>query len=83
MQLHTPSGDLVYIVLYRDSSTSVWPGFVGTSSDFIPPNASRRAPPAHEVAGDHAIQTYPTATIVIVYKEKGEDLSHPLLSYGQ
>ena len=27
------------------------------SSDFIPPNASRRVPPAHKVAGDHASQT--------------------------
>ena len=47
----------------------VWLGSVGTSSDFIPPNATRRAPPAHEVAGDHAIQTYPTA---VLYRYKCE-----------
>ena len=41
----------------------VWLGSVGTSSDSIPPNATRRAPPAHEVAGDHAIQTYPTTIL--------------------
>ena len=40
----------------------VWLGSVGTSSDSIPPNASRRAPPVHEATGGHAIQTYPTAT---------------------
>ena len=54
---------LSYLYGYDDSGGRVslaW--FVGTSSDFIPPTTSSRAPPVHEATGGHAIQTYPTAT---------------------
>ena len=40
----------------------VWLGSAGTSSDYIPPTTSSRAPPVPEATGGHAIQTYPTAT---------------------
>ena len=36
--------------------------FVGTCSDFIPPNALRRAPPVHGATGGHASQTALTST---------------------
>ena len=46
----------------------VWLGFVGTSSDYVPPTSW--APPVHEATGGHAIQTSPTATIICQRKEK-------------
>ena len=38
-------------------------GSVGTGSDSIPPNASRRAPPAHEVAGAPPSKHTPAAAL--------------------
>ena len=51
--------------LLTDVIGYVWLGSVGTSSDSVPPNATRRAPPVHEATGGHAIQTYPITSIVL------------------
>ena len=58
--------------------------FIGTSSDFIPPTTTSRAPPVHEDTGGHAIQPYPTAPIwscIHIYKKGGDCVSHLLLSF--
>ena len=61
---HIRFSHLLYFLSGHDDSDDrvslAW--FVGTSSDFIPPTTSSRAPPVHEATGGHAIQTYPTAT---------------------
>ncbi len=49
---------LFFIYLHSGSRLSgyAWLGFVGTSSDFVPPTASQRAPPSNAAEGGHAIQ---------------------------